>query len=284
MLYTHWQTFETRHGDAKDVLNVMNRYRKYSLKLSAALTKSQQRVDEKTDKKDKGTKKRVLDKVNATESCVGNATKGQEKSSIREPLSKRPKTASDDMPASDVLASGGGVTSGKVVEEEEVAVIIPGKFTLFIKNIDFSVTQQDLEDVFKYCNGTSGDLVVRLTTTTAGKSRGMAHIDFPSLQRMEQAMLLHNTVLKGRPMTVERYVPSAYATADFHPLTVFLNHMSRNTSEEDIKAFLRQVMRSESSQGETSEGECDIFSAVKLMKCKRSGNSKVRAMMISNAE
>lgn len=280
LLYSHWQAFEAKHGVAKDVLNVLGRYRKYSLKLTAAVAVGEKRGVEKQDKKAPPiNKKRVVDKA------VANSNS----KSTSEPVSKRVKIVDNKIdsattvkesvkPSKNTECAAMEVDAAENLSEQDA--IVPGKYSVFVKNIDFAVTQRDLENVFKtnkYSSGTttgtnSTSLVVRLTTSTSGKSRGMAHIDFPTLEARDQAMFLHNTVLKGRPITVEKYVPSAYATADFHPTTVFIKNMSRNTSELEIKSFIREVILGD---GDESGLDGDIYLAVKIMKCKRSGNSKV---------
>jgi RNA recognition motif-containing protein len=323
LLYTHWQTFETRYGGAKDVLNVLSRFRKYKLKLASALSSGLN--DQKREKPLQLSKKRAAEKEASSDGLV---LKSKRVKSI-DTLSHMDTTlrAAAVAPTSVVVSSSSSLPAdatsttstidGSVVakvdsreigketrrgEEKAKAKavvasnIIPGKFSLFIKNLDFSVTQEDLENVFSGVknsssssggsSGSSLSVTVRLTKSAAGKSRGMAHVDFPSLAMVEQAMHLHNTMLKGRPMTVERYLPSAYATADFHPMTVFVNHMSRNTSEQELKVFLKELLRSEGGEGGGGGGDDNnsadaIFSAVKIMKCKRSGNSKVRKRMLS---
>ena len=326
LLYTHWQTFETRYGEAKDVLHVMNRYRKYSLKLSAAIASSLARDSSKFQKKSTAvtSKKRSIEN---TDSC------NLEQSSKQVQVSKRSRTTdnhSNSVPeASSVVTTAATSTTTATCDDtstdsavitdtavsagventadkmdienpsQDITPIIPGKYSVFVKNIDFSVTQSELENVFKankYCSGSSNgynetdspSFVVRLTKTTAGKSRGMAHVDFASPEHQSQAMSLHNTILKGRPITVERYVPSAYATVESHPLTVFVKNMTRDTTEVEIKEFLLKLLmggredtlssegaESKQQEGEGKEKGGDIVAAVKLMKCKRSGNSKV---------
>lgn len=277
LLYAHWQAFEERHGDAKDVLGVMSRHRKYSLKLETIISAEAKRTEKMSKKECKENKKR-----NGEREDQAPAAKRPKQIDIVETLSVLVNDSSKDEPTklsgASAVVGNTAPEGGQVLEKNTGDGIVAGKYSVFVKNIDFSVTQEDLENVFKASKYTSGaseeipTLVVRLSKSAAGKSRGMAHVDFWTPELRDQALRLHNTVLKGRPMTVEKFVPSAYATAEHHPSTIFVTHMSRDTSEKNLRSFLEGLM-AEQGQGQGQKG--DMIEAVKIMKCKRSGNSKV---------
>ena len=271
LLYNHWQTFESRYGEANDVLAVMKKYRKYSVKYSSA---NSAKNNIKTKSNDSSA---AINKKRGSDRDGGDVDASHDD----KPLSKKSK--SDEKCFSDLLGKANSkidVVKAKSEGSDVGTTIIPGKYSLYVKNIDFSVTEEDLKNVFKankYCDGGGSgvegpSVVVRLTKTKGGKSRGMAHVDFPSLEKREEAMHLHNTLVKGRPITVERFVQSAYTVVDYHPSTIFIKNMTRDTNEENITEYLRDLL-SQFLEKEGNNGE--IIAGVKIMKCKRSGNSKV---------
>eukprot|EP00002_Diphylleia_rotans_P017222 TRINITY_DN3344_c0_g1_i3.p1 TRINITY_DN3344_c0_g1~~TRINITY_DN3344_c0_g1_i3.p1 ORF type:complete len:473 (+),score=110.56 TRINITY_DN3344_c0_g1_i3:134-1552(+) len=71
--------------------------------------------------------------------------------------------------------------------------------TLFVRHIDFSVSEADLHDLF----GKFGDIKdVRLKRGHKGDSKGFAYIEYAQQGSADNALVLHNTELKGRKMDV----------------------------------------------------------------------------------
>jgi len=234
--------------------------------------------------KKRGADGKVIAETPMARGSSNNNNSSNSSGTSQEPVSKRLKVGEDTVKSSPAGGSDRMDVDTNEVPSTQDETIVPGQHTVFVKNIDFSVTQEQLETVFKKVKCKKGkqdedvqtpSFVVRLTLSTKGKSRGMAHVDFASQEAADQAMFLHNTVINGRPITIEKYVASAFATADFHPMTIFIKNMSRDTQEAALKSFLQDVLL----EAKHNEDEIDVFTAIKLMKCKRSGNSKGQALV-----
>ena len=262
VLYSHWQNFESRYGNAGDVIQVVCRYRKYRLKV-ASISPSQSSAYAPV-------KKRLADEIDHNDNQQVQETKRAKLSAPAPSRNEKHEEVSNNKVANEEEESNGVSCSAAPVQK-----IVPGKFAIFVKNIAFSVTQQELEQLFKqnkYCSDADCGCIVRLSKNASGKSKGMAHIDFPDSQSVERAMLLHNTELHGRPITVERFVQSAFTTVECDPFTVFVSNMNRKTNESELEKFVLGLFE---AQGENFPASTEILRAVKVMKCKRSGNSKV---------
>lgn len=91
-----------------------------------------------------------------------------------------------------------------VKREQEVRKEAPvDATTIFVKNLAFSVVEEDLANHFAtLCNVTPSQTVV--CRDVNGKSRGFAFLKFDSEGDAMAAMLANDSTLNGRPMTVSR--------------------------------------------------------------------------------
>ena len=75
---------------------------------------------------------------------------------------------------------------------------------MFVSNLDFSTTEDDLAKVMQ----SSGDVVeVRLVKNYSGKSKGFAFVEFKTLEASQHALGRDHELIKGRPMYVQVHDP-----------------------------------------------------------------------------
>ena len=79
---------------------------------------------------------------------------------------------------------------------------------LYIGNLNFSTTENDLQDTFAKCGGvTSVNLIM---DRMSGQSKGFGFIEMPSEDEAKAAIqALHGTALKGRTLNVNEARPRA---------------------------------------------------------------------------
>ena len=100
-----------------------------------------------------------------------------------EPVSKRPKVDGGED------GGGGGDTKQR---------------TVFLSNLEFSVTEEDIERVMQ---GSGKILELRLVKTPAGRSKGFAFVEFQDSAGAANAMKRDRELLNGRPMYVSECNP-----------------------------------------------------------------------------
>eukprot|EP00747_Dinoflagellata_sp_TGD_P210087 gnl/TRDRNA2_/TRDRNA2_83417_c0_seq1.p1 gnl/TRDRNA2_/TRDRNA2_83417_c0~~gnl/TRDRNA2_/TRDRNA2_83417_c0_seq1.p1 ORF type:complete len:351 (+),score=109.18 gnl/TRDRNA2_/TRDRNA2_83417_c0_seq1:77-1054(+) len=81
-----------------------------------------------------------------------------------------------------------------------------GCTSVVVKGLSYSVTDEDLMDVFKKC-GTGPSGVKVLMNRETGASRGMAFVDFEDGAAVDEAMKLTGTSLKGRSFFIDYAKP-----------------------------------------------------------------------------
>ncbi|XP_037027956.1 RNA-binding protein 34-like isoform X2 [Bradysia coprophila] len=77
-----------------------------------------------------------------------------------------------------------------------------GKRTVFVGNLKYSVTDQNLHDLFSCC----GDIEYARTMQCDKGCNGVAYVCFKKSESISMALELNNADLQGRPVRVERYV------------------------------------------------------------------------------
>jgi hypothetical protein len=78
-------------------------------------------------------------------------------------------------------------------------------FTLFVGQIPYETTAEDLTEFFTKEAKLRGDIKVRLLTNkSTGGSRGMAFLQVEDLTEFDRCLLLNNKLIKGRRINVER--------------------------------------------------------------------------------
>ncbi|VDO06287.1 unnamed protein product [Rodentolepis nana] len=124
--------------------------------------------------------------------------------------------------------------------------------TVFISNLPFVTTEDELKAIFQKC----GEVVsIRLVRDYAGKSKGFGYVEFPSPDQAALALELDRTPINtktakgviGRPMFVSvcdttRSKPSGfhYSTGFPEPKKLFVKNLDKVVSEEALKTFFGQ--------------------------------------------
>jgi hypothetical protein len=136
-------------------------------------------------------------------------------------------------------------------------------YSIFVKNLPFTATETSLREVFDHCGQIS---LIQLITSQAGKSKGMAQIDFISEDAVKKALLLHNSPLHERPMIIQRFRGEGNAVSNskssFHPTTLFISKIPKEATDDDLRQCFSKL------------GNIEIV-ACKIAVDKRSGTSKV---------
>lgn len=199
-LLAQWIGYEEEYGSVNDVISALAKWNKNSFDFSR-LSRSGKGVAK--------SKKRA-----ATE---------QPNTSV---ISKKKKSDSKDK---SVLA---GTT-----ESEDGPPPSVGTYAVFLKNIPFTTTEEQLFQLFQHCGKI---LKVDLLKSLGGKSRGMAQIDFYSEPAVNEALRLNNTLIDDRPMTVQRYYPDSLDSS-FHPSTLFISKIPRDASDEELRGCFSKL-------------------------------------------
>jgi RNA recognition motif-containing protein len=77
--------------------------------------------------------------------------------------------------------------------------------TVFVSNLDFSITSEQIKDIFVKVGEISE---VRLVTNFSGKSKGFAYVEFRDEFPVSEALKLDRQLVCGRPMFVSPCNPS----------------------------------------------------------------------------
>ncbi|KAF9152583.1 hypothetical protein BG015_005037 [Linnemannia schmuckeri] len=95
-------------------------------------------------------------------------------------------------------------TEGAETKEGEAAVKAAPKnqkFIVFVGNLPYNITKEQLEKHFESCGKISS---VRIQTDKAtGKGKGFAFMEFPEPESMQKALYFHKTLFNKRPINVE---------------------------------------------------------------------------------
>ncbi|KAF9125643.1 hypothetical protein BGW39_007244 [Mortierella sp. 14UC] len=144
----------------------------------------------KEDKKSKSTPKEA-----AGASLDGSTADGRKKR-------RRGKGASKDAEA----APAEGAEGAEATKEGETAAAVKAapknqKFIVFVGNLPFNITKEQLEKHFESCGKITS---VRVQTDKAtGKGKGFAFMEFPEAEAMQKALYFNKTLIKERPINVE---------------------------------------------------------------------------------
>ncbi|KAG0258053.1 hypothetical protein BG011_003566 [Mortierella polycephala] len=75
------------------------------------------------------------------------------------------------------------------------------KFIVFVGNLPYNITKEQLEKHFENCGKISS---VRVQTDkVTGKGKGFAFMEFPEVEAMQKALYFNKTLIKDRPINVE---------------------------------------------------------------------------------
>eukprot|EP01133_Synstelium_polycarpum_P003895 gene3895-4505_t len=132
----------------------------------------------------------------------------------------------------------------------------PTRKTLFISNINFSTTLEEVKQFFSKAGAI--DDTSRLVTNKLGRSKGIAFLDFADDSGVKKALEMNGQQLQGKPLTIEyaklvkKNEPTVTASdvaaaqssnaVPFQPLgiegrTVFLNNLAGSVTKEKIEEY-----------------------------------------------
>ncbi|KAH7033863.1 hypothetical protein BKA57DRAFT_477043 [Linnemannia elongata] len=147
--------------------------------------------DAKEEKKKEKKEKKEKSKEAPKESEDGATADGRKKR-------RRGKGAKEEAPAA-------GAEGAAEAKEGETAVVKAApknqKFIVFVGNLPYNITKEQLEKHFESCGKISS---VRIQTDKAtGKGKGFAFMEFPEAEAMQKALYFHKTLFNKRAINVE---------------------------------------------------------------------------------
>ncbi|KAG9064879.1 hypothetical protein KI688_003141 [Linnemannia hyalina] len=172
-----------------------NEFRNKKRKLDDSIADVPEDDDNNTNddaKEDKKKEKKEKSKEAPKESEDGATADGKKKR-------KRGKgAAKEEAPAT-------GAEGAVEAKEGETAAVKAApknqKFIVFVGNLPYNITKEQLEKHFESCGKISS---VRIQTDKAtGKGKGFAFMEFPEPESMQKALYFHKTLFNKRPINVE---------------------------------------------------------------------------------
>jgi len=274
-LLSSWLSFEEESGSVLDIMHVINRRQKNpnhgrciaadspsgrtkaSKKVKQQTSNSSQEIQKETSvRPNKRAAAAVSEKTDetyaaASSNCFDNENVPKRMKIVNESNDATSKhhPTSDDVPG-EVTAlptdtEGGEVEHCSTVEEDTGAVPV---HSVFIKNLSFDATENDIRNALQPCGKISQ---VRIVCSKAGKSRGMAHADFTSATAVDRAIKLNNPKVNGRVVTIERFRNTTQGGASgddaesYHPTTLFVSRLPKDATESELKESIVGVVSGE---------------------------------------
>ncbi|KAF9353707.1 hypothetical protein BGX34_011413 [Mortierella sp. NVP85] len=153
-------------------------------------TKQKESKKPKSSKKDakESTAKSGQDEANTSDA---EAASGKKKRRRGKGASKKDDKAETAEKSQDEGASPTEKTTPKTNQ----------KFIVFVGNLPYNITKEQLEKHFASCGQISS---IRVQTDKAtGKGKGFAFMEFPDVDSMQKALFFNKTLIKERPINVE---------------------------------------------------------------------------------
>ncbi|EDQ93114.1 uncharacterized protein MONBRDRAFT_22541 [Monosiga brevicollis MX1] len=185
---------------------------------------------ESGSKKPAKSAKRSADDANVEPRAKKTATQAATNSATEAMDTSAPRGATPTHGAGDESAPVAPRQAHKVEAEDR---------TVFVKNLDFSVTEDELRARFADC----GEIVdVRMPFNHKGKAKGYAYLEFASASAVNPALSKDRQIMGTRPMLVDRYVDRSQMpslpfkhTTDKNPKSLFVKNLDYKASEAEIK-------------------------------------------------
>ncbi|ORZ26635.1 hypothetical protein BCR41DRAFT_419624 [Lobosporangium transversale] len=149
---------------------------------------SSNKEDTKNKKKDKSSKDES--KGPSPSSTGDDSTEGMKKKR------RRGKGSSKEDPAPEA-----GTQEGDAVTTSVKAAPKNAKFIVFVGNLPYNITKEQLEKHFESCG--KGFAVRIQTDKVTKKGKGFAFLEFPDSESMQKALFFNKTLIKERPINVE---------------------------------------------------------------------------------
>ncbi|XP_051160742.1 squamous cell carcinoma antigen recognized by T-cells 3-like [Leptopilina boulardi] len=94
--------------------------------------------------------------------------------------------------------------------EEDIVPEVDYKISIFISNLDFTATEDDLKDAIS----SAGEItLLKLVRDLKGRSKGFAYVQLSSSEAVDEALKLDRIKVKGRPMFISRCNPDKNSRA-----------------------------------------------------------------------
>jgi len=110
--------------------------------------------------------------------------------------------------------------------------------TLLVRNLDYSVTEDDLLKIFSDCPGVKNTRIIR---RNSNMSKGYGFVDFDSIDNARAGLAKEGSVLKGRRMTIEFSAPKSVRYEGKDPNEV--RHGSGNGKTEEGRSGSRPAIK-----------------------------------------
>lgn len=121
-------------------------------------------------------------------------------------LNTAPESEAKRARTSKSIATLASEETEEVGKEKEEVSSVPGNFpyVVFVGQLSFTTTKQDIEQHFR-SGGVGGPISVRLLTNKgSGSSRGMAFVQIEGSKELRNALALHHSTLENRRINIEQ--------------------------------------------------------------------------------
>ena len=168
-------------------------------------------------------------------SPAGSPAKGHESFKDKLERAKKRKSASVER----VLPTSGKHFHQKAISGEDGAYVDPATVkedcTLYVGNLDWSITQQQLIDMFQTINGLKD---TRLVCDFMERSKGYAYLDYETSEQVKEAAEKYNGhEINGRPMKV---APSKPTKQLYDEKIVFVKLVPDTATEEMLQEYFAE--------------------------------------------
>lgn len=118
--------------------------------------------------------------------------------------------------------------------------------TIFVSNLDFSITEQQIRDFFSISGSVDQ---VTLVKNYAGKSKGFAYVNFSSYSEAQHALNRDKELLCGRPAYISEHNPDKKASGTGHQFQystsietnkLYVKNLPQHTTKEDLAKLFVQ--------------------------------------------
>ncbi|XP_062501292.1 squamous cell carcinoma antigen recognized by T-cells 3-like [Corticium candelabrum] len=153
---------------------------------------------------------------------------------------KRKKEIDDD---SSAAKRSRGDAEEEMEKAKKTVVRCDDERTVFVSNLQFSTTEDELRQAFSSC----GDVtIINVVKDTKWKMKNYAYVEFSLPSAIDAALALDRTLLSGRPMFVSRYGQGGqHRSKPKYPITpdkntVFVSNLAFGATPEEVKEIFTQ--------------------------------------------
>lgn len=115
--------------------------------------------------------------------------------------------------------------------------------TVFLSNLDFSVTETDVLPLFQDCGSIEN---FRIATDSSGRSKGFAYLVFTNEDSVEKALIKDRIPVGRRPLFVSRCDPHNHQisfrySSELEKTKLFVRGLDASLSENEVKSLFDPV-------------------------------------------